>query len=178
MWEVTSSRIAYENRWISVVEDQVVRPDGQPGVYGVVAVQHEAVFIVAANDVDEVLLERVDRHTVGPSWEVPAGANDGEDLLVAARRELYEETGYEASQWRLVGSMNALNGICRAPEHVFLAQGVTRAGDAPDAEAEGISDVAWVAWSEVVAMIADGRLTDGETVASLMYAAIALGKVV
>jgi 8-oxo-dGTP pyrophosphatase MutT (NUDIX family) len=177
MWKVTSSRIAYENPWIQVVEDQVIGPDGAPGLYGVVEVRNPAVFIVAVDDAGEVLFESVDRHTVGLSLEVPAGGNDGEDLLVAAERELYEETGYVAERWQPIGSMWALNGICRAPEHVFLAQGLSRAADCADAPAEGISDVRWVPWPEVLHMVSTGVITDGETLASLMYAAVALGKI-
>lgn len=177
MWQVTSSRIAYENSWIQVVEDQVIGPDGAPGLFGVVEVRNPAVFIVAVNDAGEVLFESIDRYTVGPSLEIPAGGSDGEDLLVAAKRELYEETGYVAERWRPIGSMWALNGVCRAPEHVFLAQGLSREAGGADAHAEGISDVRWIPWPEVLRLVAVGEITDGETVASLLYAAIALGKV-
>jgi len=139
MWQVTRSQIAYENPWIRVVEDQVIHPDGTQGMYGVVELRQPAVFVVAVSDRGEVLLETVERHTVGPSIEIPAGGSDGEDLLAAAKRELYEETGYLAEHWRSIGSMNALNGVCRAAEHVFLAQGLSRSADGADATAEGIS---------------------------------------
>lgn len=175
MWAVTSSRIAYENRWIRVIEDQVVGPDGAPGMYGVVEVRNPAVFIVAENAAGEILLESVERHTTGLSLEIPAGSSDGEDLLAAAKRELYEETGYVAQHWQELGSMNALNGVCRATEYVFLAQGLTRMEAGPDALAEGISDVRWVPWAEAVEMVTSGQIKDGETIASLMYAAIARG---
>jgi len=177
MWQVTRSQMAYENPWIRVVEDQVIHPDGTQGMYGVVELRHPAVFVVAVNDQDEVLLETVDRHTVGLSREIPAGGSDGEDLLAAAKRELYEETGYVGEHWKAIGSMWALNGVCRAPEHVFLAQGLSRAADGADAHAEGISEVSWVAWPDLLGMIAAGTITDGETLASFMYAAIELGKI-
>lgn len=176
IWTVSSSRIAYENPWIKVVEDKVLGPDGTPGLYGVVEVRNPAVFIVAVNDAGEVLLETVDRHTVGLSLEIPAGGSDGENLLVAAQRELYEETGYVAHTWQVLGTMNALNGVCRAIQHVFLAQGLTCAADGSGSLAEGIQGVAWVPWPEVLAKVESGVISDGETVASLMYAAIALGK--
>jgi 8-oxo-dGTP pyrophosphatase MutT (NUDIX family) len=176
MWRVTDSRVAYENRWIRVVEDEVVGPDGLPGLYGVVELRQPAVFVVAVNERDQVLLETIDRHTVGPSIELPGGGSDGEDLLAAAQRELYEETGCTAERWRPIGTMNALNGVCRAAEHVFLAQGLSRSAEGADADAEGISGVSWVPWPDLLDMIAAGSITDGETLACLLYAALALGK--
>jgi len=186
-WPVTTSRTVYENRWIEVVEDTVVRPDGGTGPYGVVTVRHPSVFVVALTDDDEILLVTVDRHTVGSSVEVPAGGSDGEDLELAARRELLEETGFTASSWQLVGTMTALNGICRAPEAVFLARGLAPvAVDEDDAHAdahadtqaeEGITAVRAVPVADVLELVRSGGITDGETVAALMYALLELGRV-
>ena len=167
---------AYENQWIRVREDEVVRPDGTDGLYGVVEVRQPAVFVVALTEADEVVLITVDRHTTGRSVEVPAGGTDGEDPLAAAQRELLEETGYTAADWAQVGSMHALNGVCVAPELVFLARGLTLS-DATGHHEEGISDVRTVPFGEVVAMVGSGEITDGETVAALMYAAVHLGRV-
>jgi 8-oxo-dGTP pyrophosphatase MutT (NUDIX family) len=175
-WRTTSTRTAYENPWIRVREDQVVRPDGEPGLYGVVEVRQPAVFVVALTEADEVVLVTVDRHTTGRSVEVPAGGTDGEDPLAAAQRELLEETGYRASAWVQVGSMQALNGVCDAPELVFLARGLT-ASEATGHHEEGISDVRAVPFAQVLAMVGRGEITDGETVAALMHAAIHLGRV-
>jgi 8-oxo-dGTP pyrophosphatase MutT (NUDIX family) len=167
----------YENAWITVTEDTVERPDGGVGIYGVVELRNTAVFVVAMTEHDEVLLVTVERHTVGTSIEVPAGGTDGEHPLVAAKRELLEETGHEASGWREIGRMAALNGIARAPEVVFLATGVRRAAHAGHSQAEeGIIGVRAVPWSEVTRMVGAGEITDGETVAALFYAAAALGR--
>ncbi|WP_353826790.1 NUDIX domain-containing protein [Agromyces sp. SYSU T0242] len=177
-WPVRAQRTVYENRWIRVLEDQVVRPDGGEGVYGVVEVRNDAVFVVAMTDADEVLLVTVDRHTVGRSVEVPAGGTDGEDPLAAAQRELLEETGFEAAEWRRIGRMDALNGICRAPETVWLATGLRRAATVEHHQAEeGIHEVRTVPWPEAMRMVRRGEIGDGETVAALMYAALELGRV-
>lgn len=176
MWEIRTSAEVYANPWIRVLKDAVIRPDGTPGIYGVVEVRRPSVFVVALTDSNEVLLVTVDRHTTGSSIELPAGGADADTPLVAAQRELAEETGWRASQWREVGRMNALNGICRAPEHVFLATGLHQ-GEATGQHEEGITDVRAVPWPEVLAMVSDGRITDGETVAALLYAAMALGRV-
>lgn len=189
-WPTQESRVAYANPWIVVREDTVTRPDGSPGSYGVVELRQPAVFVVALTDADEVVLVTVDRHTVGPSIELPSGGTDGQDPLVAARRELAEETGLVAQRWRQVGTMQALNGICQASEHVFLATGLSAqsehgadAGHAatPGHEAaqgeEGISAVQRLPMQQVLQLVADGVITDGETIAALLHALIALRRV-
>ncbi len=184
-WPTRTSRLVYENAWITVHEDEVTRPDGSDGIYGVVEVRRPAVFVVALTDTDEIVLVTVDRHTVGLSLEVPAGGTDGEDPLLAAQRELLEETGLTASTWRLIGGMTALNGICRAPEHVFLATGLSdplgpgpaSASGTRSQDEEGIAEVRTVPLAEVLDLVRDGSITDSETLAALLHALIALGRV-
>lgn len=172
-WPVSASRTAYENPWIRVVEDDVTRPDGSAGTYGVVELHHPAVFVVALTDALEVILVTVDRHTVGSSIEVPSGGSDGQEPHVAAARELREEAGLRAEDWLEVASMWSLNGVCRAPAIVYLATGLTAVvGDqtGPAQEVEGITAVQSVPWAAVVDMIRGGQITDNESVAALMYA--------
>jgi 8-oxo-dGTP pyrophosphatase MutT (NUDIX family) len=176
-WLTRGSETKYENAWIHVREDQVTGPAGD-GIYGVVRMQHPAVFVVAVDGEDRVCLVTLDRYTVGTTVEVPAGGTDGEEPLVAARRELLEETGFEAASWTELGAMHALNGIADAVEFVFLARDL-RAADAGAARSqaeEGIAAVTWAPFADVLAMIADGRITDGETIAAIAYAGIHLGR--
>lgn len=178
VWVTHASDVVYANPWIEVREDQITGPGGD-GIYGVVTMRNPAVFVVALDDQDRVCLVTLDRYTTGASIEVPAGGGDGEPALVAAQRELLEETGVEASEWTELGTMHALNGIADAVEHVFLARGIRSTGSTTTADAqaeEGIDAVAWVPFADVVQMISDGRITDGETIAAIAYAGIRLGR--
>ncbi|MFF1529238.1 NUDIX domain-containing protein [Cellulomonas sp. NPDC058312] len=177
-WQTRTSTTVYENAWIRVREDAVTRPDGGEGVYGVVELRHPAVFVVPVTDDDEVVLVEVDRYPTGRrSLEVPAGGSDGEDALVAARRELAEETGLLADTWQDLGEVFSLNGVCDAPGRVLLARGLRAPGDATGQAEEGIVATHRLPWPVVLERVADGTITDNESIAALMRAAIALGRV-
>lgn len=178
-WVTRDSETKYENAWIRVREDQISGPGGD-GIYGVVAMQNPAVFIVALDDRDRVCLVTIDRYTVGSSTEVPAGGTDGENPLLAAQRELHEETGFEARDWTFLGTMHALNGIAEATEYVFLARNLRPSMSGEDAALtqaeEGIHAVTWVPFADVLTMIADGSITDGETIAAIAKVGVRLGR--
>ncbi len=176
-WQTLRSRVAYENPWIRVREDAVLRPDGQPGTYGVVEVRSPAVFVVPVTAAGEIVLVGVDRYAVGTlSWEVPAGGTDGEDPLVAAGRELREETGLAADTLTDLGPVYSLNGVAAAPGRVVLATGLHAVGGA-EQETEGITGVRAVAVPALLAMIASNDITDNESLGALLLALIHLGRV-
>jgi 8-oxo-dGTP pyrophosphatase MutT (NUDIX family) len=176
-WQTRATRTVYENQWIRVREDDVVRPDGGDGIYGVVELRNPAVFVVPVTDAGEVVLVRINRYATGrETLEVPAGGTDGEDPLVAAQRELREETGHVAAEWQRLGDVYSLNGVSDAPGHVYLARGLRPVGGEAMAE-EGIVGTEAVPWPALMAMVGRGEIEDGETLAALMYAAVALGNV-
>jgi 8-oxo-dGTP pyrophosphatase MutT (NUDIX family) len=167
-WTTRSSREVYRNPWITVREDQVVRPDGSPGIYGVVSTAL-AVGVLALTDRDEVVLVGQWRYTLDAySWElVEGGAHDGEDGLAAARRELREEAGFAASSWeRLGGDLAISNSVTDERAELWLARGLTPVPPAP--EPTEVLEVAAVPLHEALARVDRGEITDVMTVVGLL----------
>jgi len=170
-WQTTASRIAYENAWIRVREDQVIRPDGKPGMYGVVEIR-PSVGIVALNERDEVVLVGQWRYAVNRhSWEIPRGGSFVEetDMLLAAQRELAEEAGIKAASWKLLGTVDNCNGVADDVQSLFLATGLSETPMNLDPEEDIV--VQWMPFSEAVQMAMDGRITEVCSVAAILMVA-------
>jgi 8-oxo-dGTP pyrophosphatase MutT (NUDIX family) len=171
-WTRRSRRLAYENPWITIWHDEVTRPDGAPGIYGVVHFANLAVGVLALDEHDRVPLVGQHRYALDAySWAIPEGGVPlGETPEDGARRELREETGLEASTWRELGRMHLSNSVSDEHAVVFLATGLTSGTAAPDGT-EAL-DMRWVPFDEVLAMTLDGRITDALTVMAVQRAAL------
>lgn len=171
-WKTKATRIAYRNAWIQVREDEVIRPDGRPGLYGVVEIR-PSVGVVAVNDHDEVVLVGQWRYALDRySWEIPRGGSEpGEtDMLAVAARELAEEAGVRAANWEALGPVDVCNGVADDVQSLFFA---TRLSAVPtNLDAEEDITVAWKPFHEAVKMAMDGRITEVCSVAALLRVAI------
>ena len=125
-WRTLSAREVYRNPWLAVTEYQVIRPDGEPGVYGVVD-PGDNVTVVALDDDEQVwIVEDFIFPIQARGWFLPTGAIDhGEEPLLAAQRELVEETGLRAAQWELLGAFYLSPGIASQRSYLYLARGLT-----------------------------------------------------
>jgi 8-oxo-dGTP pyrophosphatase MutT (NUDIX family) len=171
-WRRRSRRTVYENAWIRVHHDDVVRPDGADGVYGVVEFRNVAVGVVAVDDDDRLILVGQFRYTHDEySWEIPEGGVEaGESLEDGARRELREETGFAANRWRRLARITLSNSVTDERGALFLADGLV-AGDAEPDPTELLA-VRWATLDEVLDEIAAGEIHDVMTVAAVgIYAA-------
>jgi len=166
-WFRRSRRTAYENAWITVWHDDVTRPDGQPGVYGVVHFANLAAGVIVLDDADRVLLVGQHRYPLDAwSWEIPeGGVPAGETALEGARRELIEETGVEAADWRELARIHLSNSVSDELAILFLATGLTHGIAAP--EGTEALEVRWLPFEEVLGMTLDGRITDAMTVVAI-----------
>jgi 8-oxo-dGTP pyrophosphatase MutT (NUDIX family) len=172
-WVRHSRRAAYENQWLTVWHDEVTRPDGAPGIYGVVHFANLAVGVVAIDADDRVALVGQHRYTLDAySWEIPeGGVPPDEDPRDGAARELREETGVVAAEWHELGRLHLSNSVSDEVAILYRATGLTMGEAAPD----GTEDLAvrWILFDEAVAMTFDGRITDAMSVAALLWVAVA-----
>jgi 8-oxo-dGTP pyrophosphatase MutT (NUDIX family) len=165
-WQTQGSRRVYENPWISVREDSVIRPDGEPGIYGVVHYKNTAVGVLPVED-DHVYLVGQYRYPLERySWEIPeGGCPEDEEPLEAARRELKEETGLEARSWSRLGEAFLSNSVADECAVWFLATDLVP-GESQNEGTEVIG-VRRVPLREAVAMAMDGRITDALSILAL-----------
>jgi 8-oxo-dGTP pyrophosphatase MutT (NUDIX family) len=171
-WKRLSRLTVYENQWIVVHHDQVLRPDGRPGIYGVVHFRNKAVGVLALDAQDRVLLVGQYRYPLDQySWEIPeGGGSPGESPLTTAQRELREETGYEAGQWRELLRSHLSNSISDEEAIAYLATDLTPGPARPEGTEQ--LQVKWVPLAQVMDMIGRGELTDALSVLALQRLAL------
>lgn len=169
-----ASEDVFSGHLLKVKKDKVRLPDGAES-YREYIVHPGAVAIVAVLDNGNLLLERQYRYPLHQAFlELPAGKIDpGEDTLSTGKRELEEETGYLADEWRFLGLIHPCIGYSNERIEFFLAQGLKHVGHARD-EGEFL-DVLELSPQEALAAVMDGRITDGKTIAGLFFARQILG---
>ncbi|WP_232089047.1 NUDIX domain-containing protein [Microbacterium sp. Nx66] len=161
--EVLSSDLVYEGYVWDVRSDRVRYGDGE--IVRQYVAHPGAVAILALDDEGRVLLIQQYRHPIRHrDWELPAGLLDieGEEPMVAARRELAEEADLVAAHWEPLVSSWTTPGGNDELIRVFLATGLSAAETAHDREDEEADiRLAWVPLEDAVAGVMAGRLRNG-----------------
>lgn len=168
-WQRLRKRVVYQNPWLLVREDEVIRPDGQPGIYGVIELKL-GLGIVALDDAGQVWLLGQYRYPIDAgSWEIINGTVEvGEDPLDAARRELVEEAGLRAATWIYLGAFHPSCGMTTERAVLYLATDLTIGQAEPEATEEFVTRR--VPLAECLAMIDREEITDSYSVIGLLKA--------
>jgi ADP-ribose pyrophosphatase len=173
--QILSSEVVFDGPLFKIVRDKLIEPGGAENVRDVI--RHNGSVVILAVDSSRskkdpwIVVERQYRHAANQFlWELPAGKlEEGEEAVAGAKRELGEETGYQAKKWKPLVEYFASPGFLGESMKVFLAEGLVAGEAHPEAD-ENI-ELRLVKLSEVLKMIAKGAILDGKTLTSvLLYA--------
>lgn len=171
-WSTLSSREVYDNKWIQVVEHQVINPAGGQGIYGKVHFKNKAIGIVALDANRYTWLVGQWRYTLNEwSWEIPEGGGPlQDDPLQSAKRELKEETGLVANRWTLMQRVHLSNSVSDEEGFIFLAEELSQQeNDLEETEAD--LKVWKLPFEEALHMVLDGKITDSLSVTAILKVA-------
>lgn len=167
-WKRGETREIYDNPWLKVTEIDAIAPTGKPALYGMVSFKNQGVGILPLHDDGSVTLVGQHRFTSGQySWELPEGGSPlAEDPLASAKRELAEETGLGAHDWRQILTFDLSNSVTDERGFGYLATDLYPAtGVLDDTE---IIRLARVPFREALEAAVAGHMTDMMTVAILL----------
>jgi ADP-ribose pyrophosphatase len=180
-WPVLSSVEHTRSHIVALRTDRVLMPDGTSAERDVV-VHPGAVGIVALDGDDQVLMIRQYRHPVRRLlWEIPAGLRDvgGEPAALTAERELLEETGYRARDWRVLADYFSSPGMTNERLRIFLARGLSEVAESERnfvrRHEEAQLQFAWVPLDHAVSLVLAGELHNGPAVVGILSAYAARG---
>jgi ADP-ribose pyrophosphatase len=169
--KVISSKLSYEGPLFRVYTDEILENGRQ--VSRDVVRHNGSVVILAIDDTKSkrdpmIVMERQYRHAAKEYLlEVPAGKmEEGEDALAGAKRELLEETGFQAKRWRKMVRYFASPGFLGEWMQVFVAEGLTLREAQPEYDEQ--IEIEMIPLSRLLGMIEEGKVHDGKTLISVM----------
>jgi 8-oxo-dGTP pyrophosphatase MutT (NUDIX family) len=171
-WKRGAEQLIYDNPWIRVSHHDATAPTGRPAQYGVVSFKNVAIAVLPLHDDGTVTLVGQNRFALADySWEIPeGGAPLDEDPLDGAKRELAEETGLVAAEWRMVLQAQLSNSVTDERAVGYLALGLSEGanGHQPDDTEEIV--LVRAPFREALDAALAGHLQDMLTVAMLLRA--------
>ena len=167
-WKTLSNREIYQNKWLSLQEDQVELPNGRRSIYGVVTCG-DCVGVLPFVDPTTVLLIKQYRYVAKRlTWEMPTGGvHQGETIEDAAQRELGEEVAYRAERLTWLSTYHTSKSVMDETAHLFLGEELVKLELDPD-ETEFI-EVRPIPFKQVLQMVLSGEIMDSMTIIAVLH---------
>jgi 8-oxo-dGTP pyrophosphatase MutT (NUDIX family) len=171
-WRRGAERVVYENPWIRVSDHQATAPTGRPAQYGLVSFKNLAMAVLPLHDDGTVTIVGQNRFALADySWEIPEGGSPrDEDPLEGARRELAEETGLAAREWRKVLQLQLSNSVTDERAVGYVALGVHASDEERQLDDSEDLQLARVPFRELLDAVLAGHIEDALTVAMTLRA--------
>ncbi len=164
-WKKINSKVVYKSPRFNIREDAVVVPDGSRGKY--FYLQSNPGVAIIPFDGKKIYLVNQFRYVIGKRlWELPIGRAENKNYLTQAKKELKEETGFDAKTWKYLGMFYPTPGSGNTEGRVFLAQGL-KPGEHNREPGESDMVMKGFALKEIEKMILSGRIVDSWTISAL-----------
>lgn len=163
----TSSKVVYKNSWIKIREDKTLRIGNIEGIYGVIET-NDSVVVCAINERQKIfLIYGYSYPTDSWSWQVPGGGGDNASSIIAAARELKEETGIDARQYVELGRLIVSNGLLNEHMAVVVATELTMGKRSEADDVDAIAQGKFFSLQEVELMIKTGKISDSQSISAI-----------
>jgi len=175
-WKTLKSEVKYDNPWIKITEHQTVNAADKSGIYGVVHYKNIAVGIIPIDEEHNIWLVGQYRYPLQQySWEICEGGGPiGIPVLDSAKRELLEELGIKANDWKELLQMHLSNSVSDESGIIYIAKDL--AFHKPEPEDGEVLQIKKIPFTEAYNMVMEGEITDSLSVAGILKMKILMDK--
>jgi len=167
-WATISKEIKYDNPWIKITEHKTINADGGDGIYGVVHFKNLAIGIIPLDDNYNTWLVGQYRFPLNQySWEICEGGGlFNTPAIDSAKRELKEELGIKAKDWKKIMDMHLSNSVSDEKGVIYVAKNLTYHN--PEPEEGEVLQLKKIPFDDVYKMVMNGEITDSLSVAGIL----------